>query len=210
MYKKSIICLFMIYAVFWLGAYVVKSTDRIQANGQEPVMTIQPDEALPENESTNVLGIQTAAVSGQRVVECSRLEKKEWAFLDEEEIDMLRRIVEAEAGCEDEDGKLLVANVVLNRVKSENFPDTVKEVVLQKNKGVAQFSPADNGRLWKVQISEETVDAVSRALDGEDISQGALFFVARQYVKNSRMKWFDEHLTFLFEYGGHEFFTSPM
>ena len=52
---------------------------------------------------------------------------------------MLLRIVEAEAGNEDEDGKLLVANVVLNRLNSEQFPNTVREVVFQQEKGVSQF-----------------------------------------------------------------------
>ena len=47
---------------------------------------------------------------------------------------------------EDEDGKLLVANVILNRVNSEVFPDTVSEVVLQKSKGVTQFSPVSSGK----------------------------------------------------------------
>ena len=117
------------------------------------------------------------------------------------------RIVEAEAGCEDETGKLLVANVVLNRVNNERFPDTIQEVVLQKEKGKTQFSPVANGRFYTVEVSEETIGVVNRALCGEDVSQGALYFAARKYANPERMKWFDTHLTFLFEYGGHEFFS---
>ena len=45
---------------------------------------------------------------------------------------MLLRIVEAEAGICDYQGKLLVANVVINRVESGSFPNTVTEVVYQK------------------------------------------------------------------------------
>ncbi len=59
----------------------------------------------------------------------------------EAEVSILERIVEAEAGGEDEDGKLLVANVVLNRVRDEAFPDTISEVVFQRTGGVTQFSP---------------------------------------------------------------------
>ena len=126
--------------------------------------------------------------------------------LDEEEYDILLRIVEAEAGSEDEDGRLLVANVVFNRVNSEDFPDTVSEVVLQQSKGVTQFSPVASGSIWKVTVSEKTVAAVGRALEGEDISQGALYFAARKHANSKSMRWFDEKLTFLFQHGGHEFF----
>ena len=48
--------------------------------------------------------------------------------------------------------------------------------------------------------------AVGRALMGEDISQGALYFAARKYADSGKMKWFDENLTYLFVHGGHEFF----
>ena len=152
------------------------------------------------------MGIVSAAASGQRVVDFDVL-KKELAYdLEDQDLEILLRIVEAEAGGEDEEGKLLVANVVLNRVNSVKFPDTVSEVVFQRENGVTQFSPVANGKIWKVQISEETREAVGRALEGEDISQGALYFAARKYADSNKMKWFDENLTFLFRYGGHEFF----
>ena len=126
--------------------------------------------------------------------------------LSDKDLEVLLRIVEAEAGNEDEDGKLLVANVVLNRMNAEQFPDSVEKVVFQKEKGVWQFSPVSNGSYYRVEISEETVNAVERALKGEDISQGALYFAARKYADSRKMKWFDRSLTYLFEHGGHEFF----
>ncbi len=162
-------------------------------------------------EMTNVkessaIGIADPAVSGQRIMLWNILERPLKYQLASDELDVLCRIVEAEAGTEDEEGKLLVANVVLNRVDSEDFPNTVTEVVFQKEKGVTQFSPVANGRYYYAEISEETYTAVQRALRGEDISQGALYFAARKYADNERMKWFDENLTFLFKHGGHEFF----
>ena len=124
----------------------------------------------------------------------------------EAEVSVLERIVEAEAGGEDADGKLLVANVVLNRVRDEAFPDTISEVVFQRTGGVTQFSPVANGRFEAVTISEESKEAVERALLGEDISDGALYFVARKHADQSKVRWFDENLTPLFQHGGHEFF----
>jgi len=152
------------------------------------------------------LGIAGVAVSGQRVVNCATLEQQVIYSLSDEEMEVLLRIVEAEAGCEDEEGKLLVANVILNRVADKAFPDTVKEVVFQQEKGVSQFSPIADGRYYEVKVSKETIRAVSRALRGEDISEGALYFAAREHADAERMKWFDEKLTFLFAHGGHEFF----
>lgn len=126
--------------------------------------------------------------------------------LSNEDIEVLQRIVEAEATGEDIKGKILVANVILNRVNDEDFPDTVKAVVFQKDGSTYQFSPIKDGRYYSVKVSESTKKAVKRVLEGEDYSRGALYFSARIRADKNSMSWFDRHLTFLFKYGGHEFF----
>ena len=126
--------------------------------------------------------------------------------LTEEEIRMLERIVEAEATGEDIIGKILVANVVLNRLEDDKFPDTVEEVIFQKVGDEYQFSPVSDKRYWKVKVTKETKEAVRRALNGEDYSQGALYFMARKFAKKSSIKWFDNNLKWLFKYGTHEFY----
>ncbi len=118
------------------------------------------------------------------------------------EVEILERIVEAEATGEDLKGKMLVANVILNRVNSKKFPSSIEGVVFQKG----QFSPIRDGRYYKVSIKDSTKEAVSRALQGEDYSQGALYFAARQKASSKNMRWFDSKLTYLFRHGGHEFF----
>lgn len=125
----------------------------------------------------------------------------------EDDVYELMKIVEAEAGCEDSKGKLLVANVIINRVKNPKFPNTIKEVIYQKNNVVTQFSPVSNGKINKVQVTEETKVAVYSALYGKDESKGALFFMARKHSDPSNVRWFDKHLKYLFTYGGHEFFS---
>lgn len=122
--------------------------------------------------------------------------------LSEKDYDVLLKIVEAEAGGEDETGKILVANVILNRVESEQFPDTISEVVYQKINGNAQFSPVADGRIDSVTVSDETAEAVERALAGENGSNGACFFRA-VYCKS---KWFDRNLTRVAEHGHHIFY----
>lgn len=123
------------------------------------------------------------------------------------EYDTLLRIVEAEATGEDIMGKMLIANVILNRVKDERFPDTIEEVVWQEIGGSAQFQPTIDGRIYSVEISEDTIEAVDRVLAGEDYSQGALYFMARVASEDNSVGWFDSTLILLFEHGGHEYYT---
>lgn len=142
----------------------------------------------------------------ERVISYETLEKKFCIDVSDKDIDTLLRIVEAEAGGEDRKGKLLVANVVINRVRNNKFPDSVTDVVYQRQQNVTQFSPVSNGMINRVTVSEETIDAVYSALMGEDVSQGALFFMARKYSDPENVQWFDSHLTYLFSYGGHDFY----
>lgn len=126
--------------------------------------------------------------------------------LSSKEIEILQRIVEAEATGEDIKGKILVANVIINRVNDSAFPDSVEKVVFQKTGGTYQFSPISDKRYYSVSISDETKEAVQRVLQGEDYSQGALYFSARKRASASNMRWFDNNLKWLFQYGNHEFF----
>lgn len=127
--------------------------------------------------------------------------------LSKQDRSVLLRIVEAEATGEDVKGRMLVANVVLNRVNcTTEFPDNVTDVVFDTTGGVYQFSPVEDGRYWSVEISDQTKEAVHRVLCGEDESQGALYFMARQYADADNVVWFDSSLTYLFAYGEHEFF----
>ncbi len=119
---------------------------------------------------------------------------------------ILERIVEAEAGGEDHKGKVLVANVVLNRVKSKSFPSTIKEVVFAHRGSTYQFSPIYDGRYYTVNVSEDTKKAVKDALNGVDPSQGALYFMERAYADSDNAAWFDRCLTRLFGYHCHEFY----
>ena len=120
------------------------------------------------------------------------------------EYNVLLRIVEAEAGGEDIIGKMLVANVIMIRVNSSRFPDTVTEVVYQKNhNGRAQFSPTVDGRMESVKVTLETEIAVLRALCGEDSSNGALYFRS----KRLNSAWHDRALERVLVHGNHIFYT---
>lgn len=217
MYKKYIGYCLMVQAVWICALFSIQTIQvgEIMAVDSESVKAAVAVEKEPDIQITDRERLKEIS-SGQRVVEYGLLQDATDSIYMEEvlsnhgmtwdDYDALTRIVEAEAGGEDENGKMLVASVVLNRVADDAFPDTVQEVVFQKSRGVTQFTPISDGRFYQVKVSETTKEAVHRVLSGEDISQGALYFVSRKGADPDRMAWFDKHLTFLFAYGGHEFF----
>lgn len=216
MYKKYLGYCLLVQAVWLCALFSIRTMQvgEILASGRETreafAVQEEPDIQITDREKLENIS------SGQRVVEYGLLQdESDTIYMEEvlsnrgmtwEDYDTLTRIVEAEAGGEDENGKMLVACVVLNRVENAAFPDSVQEVVFQKSHGVTQFTPVSDGRFYQVTVSEDTKEAVRRVLSGEDISQGALYFVSRKGADPDRMAWFDRHLTFLFAYGGHEFF----
>ena len=160
----------------------------------------------PAMQVTSFLGVTKEKISGERILTANVITRERKIKVTQSEYDNLLRIVEAEAGGEDLIGKMLVANVVLNRVEDEHFPNNINDVIFQSDNGVTQFSPISDGRFYSVKISQETIEAVNQVLQGEDNSRGALYFVARKAANVEKMRWFDEELEWLFAYGGHEFF----
>ncbi|MFT9599125.1 cell wall hydrolase [Mesobacillus sp.] len=92
-------------------------------------------------------------------------------FIKEEEVRLLARLVHAEAKGEPYEGKVAVAEVVLNRVEHEQFPDTVKEVIYQRN----AFQPVQNGAINKP-AGEEAIKAVEDALENENNIDSLYFY----------------------------------
>ena len=208
MYKKFIMQMFLCNMIFLSGWFCVKEVQISRFSATPAFKTsFDGDCLLPRVD--RFFGIPRQAASGQRIVDYSVMEKEYKYDLSKEDYEALLKIVQAEAGNEDEMGKLLVAGVVINRVNSRRFPDTVTEVVLQQKGGVYQFSPVAIGTYHKTKASQETVEAVEKVLKGEDHTQGALYFVSRKSADPDKLRWFDTSLTRLFEHGGHEFFTNP-
>lgn len=211
MYKKAMIVLLLLQLLVGVIYLCLWGSNMGTGRRIKSVYEVKLNQILLANGENSGIEICVRTNSDQRELTYNVLERPEPEAKEQisfEDYENLLRIVEAEASGEDEVGKILVANVVLNRVESESFPDTITEVIFQQNKGVCQFSPVSSGRFWRVEISEETVSAVNRALSGEDVSQGALYFAARKHADADNMRWFDERLDYLFTHGGHEFFTE--
>lgn len=126
--------------------------------------------------------------------------RREVLSLSEESAEMLMKIAMAEAGGEDLTGKALVMNVVVNRIRDKEFPDTVEEVIFQPG----QFSPISDGRYYDMVPDEDCHKALYMVVNGWDESEGATYF--RTDVNEST--WHSEALQKLFTHGNHTFFKE--
>lgn len=88
----------------------------------------------------------------------------------------LARIIHAESGGEPLEGQIAVGNVVLNRVSSGDFPDSIPGVIFDEENGV-QFEPVSNGTVTN-EPTELSLEAARRVLAGENTAGDALYFFA--------------------------------
>lgn len=89
-----------------------------------------------------------------------------------EDLKILAQIINAEAGNQPYEGKLAVGNVVLNRVNSPKFPDTIKDVVYQRG----QFDPVRDGSIHNTP-SDESIQAAKEVMNGHTVvHEDVLFF----------------------------------
>ncbi|MFP4662043.1 MAG: cell wall hydrolase [Halanaerobiales bacterium] len=91
--------------------------------------------------------------------------------LVDEDLELLASIINAESRGEPYEGQVAVGAVVLNRVASPDFPNTVREVIYQPN----QFTPVTDGQINLIPGSI-AYQAAKDAMNGIDPSLGALFF----------------------------------
>ena len=122
--------------------------------------------------------------------------------LNEEDMYLLAKLTMAEAEGESLETKVLVIFVVLNRVKSNDFPNTIKDVIFQKLNGTYQFTPIGDGRWDRVEPNEECWEAVNivNTIDF-DLSQSALYFEAC-----SGESWHSRNLEFICQVDNTRFY----
>lgn len=100
------------------------------------------------------------------------------------ELDLLARLITAEADGEPYSAKVAVGGVVINRVKDSRFPNSINDVIYEKSYGYYQFTPVENGWINKP-ASPSSSQAAYEALNGSDPSNGALFY----FDDSSKNKW---------------------
>lgn len=159
-----------------------------------PAIPITPKQMVHEQESQQE--------QKEEMEMCPKFEySKVWSTDDDY---LLARIVMAEAeGCNMQT-KTLVAMVVLNRVWSEQFPDTIHDVIFEQcANGTYQFSSIGNGRWDRVEPNGDCYEAIEIVKQSVcDYSGGALYFENCTDEDN----WHSRNLEYIYESDGIRFY----
>ena len=119
-----------------------------------------------------------------------------------EDLYWLSRIISAESRGEPLLGQIAVGNVILNRVESSQYPDTVEGVVFDTKYGV-QFQPVSNGTIYDAPASSSLV-AAKLCLEGTDVVCESLYFFSPAL---SAGRWIVSNATYYTTIGGHQFYV---
>ncbi len=118
-------------------------------------------------------------------------------YYDADCVYWMSRIIFAESGNQPLNGKIGVGNVILNRVKSPVFPNTIYEVIFQKN----QFTPSRSGSIYR-EPNAESVIAAKLCLDGAVVLPSALWF-----NRAGSSSWASRHKSCVATIGAHSFYA---
>lgn len=208
------------YELSWTG-------DRARMQGEELELTAQPgalyievnDRALYIEEGVQVrdgamylpLRVVAQATGGlltwdeeERVARLCLLDARPaLANYNSEDLEWLARVISAESRGEPLEGQIAVGNVVLNRVQHKNYPNTVKEVVFDRNYGV-QFEPIENGTIYH-EPTALSVIAAKLCLEGANVVEDCIYFFAPALSSGS---WIVRNADFFKSIGCHRFYKE--
>ena len=155
-------------------------------------VTSSPEASLSENTSDNVV---TATDSCQDISEITEFTHS--LKISEKDKYLLAKINQCEAGNQNIRTRELVVLVILNRVDSDSFPDTIEKVIKENHNGVYQFSPLYKGGSWYyTEPTEDAYIAVENVINSiNDYSDGALYFESCKNKDN----WHSRNLKFLYQ-----------
>lgn len=114
----------------------------------------------------------------------------------------LSRIINAEAEAESYAGKVAVGNVIMNRVKSSAFPNTVKGVIFEYYKGIPQFSPVADGTVYN-DPNGDSIKAAKAAFNGTSYVGNATYFFNPD---KSEGTWIVKNKVYVKRIGNHVFY----
>lgn len=120
---------------------------------------------------------QTAAEAQAQAEAATQAAQQAAASVSQGDLDLMAAIIECEAGGEPYEGKIGVGAVVMNRVRSSQFPNTISEVIYQSG----QFSPVASGKLASVLsrgARQDCYDAARDVFAGANTVGDCLFFHA--------------------------------
>lgn len=153
---------------------------------------------VPLRSLADLLGAQVEFVDWDSPV---AVQSGESAAYTEEDLYWLSRIISAESKGESLLGQIAVGNVILNRVSSDKFPDTVKAVVFDR-KDAVQFEPVANGTIYD-EPTEQSVLAARLVLNGANAVGSCLYFFNPSLSKGT---WIRRNCSYFGAIGCHAFY----
>lgn len=123
------------------------------------------------------------------------------SFYNADDVMWLSRIISAEARGESLVGQVAVGAVILNRVASSEFPDTIYGVIFDREWGV-QFEPTINGEIWQEPVASSVI-AAKLALDGANPVGDCLYFLNPSIASSG---WIPANRVYHSQIGSHSFY----
>lgn len=153
---------------------------------------------VPLRSLANLLGIEVSFVDWN--VPVALLTGRAPAYSDED-LYWLSRVISAESQGESLAGQIAVGNVVLNRVSSSKFPNTVKGVIFDR-KDAVQFEPVSNGTIYDTP-TPQSVLAARLVLNGTSVVEDCMYFFNPSLSKGS---WIRQNCSYYTTIGCHQFY----
>lgn len=190
------------YAVFTNGKnYMTLNGKKIY--NSNPIKIINNSMYMPIRLGAKQLGYGVSWNQSSSSAELSKNNSSNQKTYTEDDVYWLSRIIYAEAGGESYEGMLAVGNVILNRVASKDYPNTIYGVIFDKNYGV-QFSPVSNGSIYNTP-SKEAVQAARDCLNGTTVvSSDCIYFLNPDKATSF---WIVNNCTYLKTIGSHDFYA---
>ena len=185
------------------GAYYIVASGRYFYGGQK-VLNIGDRLFVPIRPIAKAFCVDVAWNNGTRTVALTATGKtlvSGSSYYSSNDVYWLSRIISAEAGGESLYGQIAVGNVVLNRVASKQFPNTIYGVIFDRVGGV-QFSPVSMGTIYNPPTASSVI-AAKICLDGYSISNEILFFMNPRIATSN---WISKNRPFAFTIGNHDFY----
>ena len=188
--------------VMGAGCYVNYANERVLFAMTPNVIMSDGRMYVPASSFAKAVGMKADVVGGELVLsgKLAPILHADKYYRDDEVL-WLGRIIHAEAQGEPLLGKIAVGNVVLNRVKSAYYPNTIYGVIFDRKYGV-QFSPILNGTIYNTPNFNSTL-AAKICLEGFDVSDGAFFFLAPHLATSS---WIPKSREYAFTISIHDFY----
>lgn len=192
-----------------MRASISKESPYIEASGRyfmlnTPILNINDRLFVPVREMAKLFSLDVKWDDKMRTVVLKNTNKSFVGgdrYYSNDDLYWLSRIISAEARGEVLRGKIAVGNVVLNRMRSSSYPNTIYGVIFDRKNGT-QFSPVAIGSIYNTP-TQESVIAAKICLEGHTLSNEILFFMNPRIATNN---WIAKNREFAFKIGNHSFY----